>query len=110
VEFRGFPELDAALLKESRTRGSFQNCVQEIRGISLVFREMWDSTALAPSSHSKADLFLRRPGFFRATTAIIETKPGAANEASITVNPAKTAIRTSGYPYVTTAALRDPVG
>jgi hypothetical protein len=48
VEFRGFPELHAALLKESRTRGPVQSCVQEIRGISLVFREMWDSTALAP--------------------------------------------------------------
>jgi hypothetical protein len=32
-------------LKKRRTRGSFQCGVQEIRGISLVFREMWDSTA-----------------------------------------------------------------
>jgi hypothetical protein len=46
VEFRGFPELHAALLKESRTRGLFQSCVQEIRGISLVFREMWDTAGL----------------------------------------------------------------
>jgi hypothetical protein len=43
VEFRGFPELHAALLKESRTRGPVLSCVQEIRGISLVFREMWDT-------------------------------------------------------------------
>jgi hypothetical protein len=27
-------------------RGSFQSCVQEIRGISLVFREMWDTAGL----------------------------------------------------------------
>jgi hypothetical protein len=32
-------------LKERRTRGSVQYIVQEIRGISLVFREMWDTTA-----------------------------------------------------------------
>jgi hypothetical protein len=38
------PELHAALLKESRTLGRVQSCVQEIRGISLVFREMWDAT------------------------------------------------------------------
>jgi hypothetical protein len=43
---RGFPELHAALLKESRTRGRVQSRVQEIRGISLVFREMWDTAAL----------------------------------------------------------------
>jgi hypothetical protein len=33
-------------LKERRTRGPVQSCVQEIRGISLVFREMWDTTGL----------------------------------------------------------------
>jgi hypothetical protein len=43
---RGFPELHAALLKESRTRGRVQSRVQEIRGISLVFREMWGTAAL----------------------------------------------------------------
>jgi hypothetical protein len=32
--------------------------VRRVPHISLVFREMWDSTALAPSSHTKADLFL----------------------------------------------------
>ena len=47
VEFRGFHELHAPLLKERRTRGLLQSCVQEIRGISLVFREMWDTAALA---------------------------------------------------------------
>ena len=31
---------------KSRTRGPFQRCVQEIRGISLVFREMWDTASL----------------------------------------------------------------
>jgi hypothetical protein len=33
-------------LKERRTRGLVRGSVQEIRGISLVFREMWDTTAL----------------------------------------------------------------
>jgi hypothetical protein len=33
-------------LKERRTRSLVQARVQEIRGISLVFREMWDTTAL----------------------------------------------------------------
>jgi hypothetical protein len=33
-------------LKERRTRSLAQGRVQEIRGISLVFREMWDTTAL----------------------------------------------------------------
>jgi hypothetical protein len=48
VKFRRFRELHAPFLKERRTRGPVQSCVQEIRGISLVFREMWDSTALTP--------------------------------------------------------------
>jgi hypothetical protein len=47
VGCRGFREPHAPFLKERRTRGFVQGCVQEIRGISLVFREMWDSTALA---------------------------------------------------------------
>jgi hypothetical protein len=34
-------------LKERRTRGPIQSCVQEIRGISLVFREMRDTAVLA---------------------------------------------------------------
>ena len=33
-------------IKESRTRGPVQSGVQEIRGISLVFREMWDTAGL----------------------------------------------------------------
>jgi hypothetical protein len=33
-------------LKERRTRGLVQTSAQEIRGISLVFREMWDTTNL----------------------------------------------------------------
>jgi hypothetical protein len=32
-------------LKERRTRSRVQCCVQEIRGISLAFREMWDTTS-----------------------------------------------------------------
>ena len=46
VEFRGFSTLHAALLNESRTRGPLQSCLKEIWGISLVFREMWDTTDL----------------------------------------------------------------
>jgi hypothetical protein len=46
--FVGFPTLPAPFLKERRTRGPGRCCVQEIRGISLVFREMWDTEALAP--------------------------------------------------------------
>jgi hypothetical protein len=46
VWFRGFPELDAPFLKEKRTRGPIQSYVQQIRGISLVFREMWDIAGL----------------------------------------------------------------
>ncbi len=44
VKFRGSCEIHAPFLEERRTRGSIWGCVQEIRGISLVFREMWDTT------------------------------------------------------------------
>jgi hypothetical protein len=46
VEFGGFPEIPAPFLKERRTRDAVQSCVQEIRGISLAFREMWDTAGL----------------------------------------------------------------
>ena len=46
VECRGFREPHAPFLNERRTRGLVRGSVQEIRGISLVFREMWDTTAL----------------------------------------------------------------
>jgi len=46
VELIGFTELYAPFLKERRTRGFIQRSVQEIRGISLVFREMRDTTEL----------------------------------------------------------------
>jgi hypothetical protein len=46
VRLSGFDELYAPFLKERRTRGLVRWGVQEIRGISLVFREMWDTTAL----------------------------------------------------------------
>jgi hypothetical protein len=42
----GFRTLHAPFLKERRTRGPVQRSVQEIRGISLVFREMWDTADL----------------------------------------------------------------
>jgi hypothetical protein len=48
VKFGEFRELHAPFLKERRTRGFVQCSVQEIRGISLVFREMWDTTAPNP--------------------------------------------------------------
>jgi hypothetical protein len=41
----GFREPHAPFLKERRTRSPVQGRVQEIRGISLVLREMWDTTA-----------------------------------------------------------------
>src|ERR1700733_2835514 len=45
VKFSGLGELNAPFLKERRTLGPVEHSVQEIRGISLVFREMWDTTA-----------------------------------------------------------------
>jgi hypothetical protein len=47
VKCRGFRGLHAPFLRERRTRGHVQGSVQEIRGISLVFREMWDTTAIS---------------------------------------------------------------
>ena len=44
---RAINRLDTAFLKESRTRRHWLCCLQEIR-VSLVFREMWDTTALSP--------------------------------------------------------------
>jgi hypothetical protein len=46
VELGGFPDFHAPFLKERRTRRSWFIPLQEIRGISPVFGEMWDSTAL----------------------------------------------------------------
>jgi hypothetical protein len=40
--------LHAPFRKERRTLGFVRGSVQEIRGISLVFREMWDTTTLDP--------------------------------------------------------------
>jgi hypothetical protein len=48
VKCRGFRELHAPFLKERRTHGPVRFRAQEIRGISLVFREMWDTTAPHP--------------------------------------------------------------
>jgi hypothetical protein len=44
VNLRGFRAPYAPFLKERRTRGFVRRNEQEIRGISLVFREMWDTT------------------------------------------------------------------
>jgi hypothetical protein len=44
VELTGFRELHAPFLKERRTHRLVQGAVREIRGISLVFGEMWDTT------------------------------------------------------------------
>ena len=46
VKLNGFRAPLAPFLEERRIRGPVQCSVQEIRGISLVFREMWDTTAL----------------------------------------------------------------
>jgi hypothetical protein len=40
------------LSSERRTSGPVQSCVQEIRGIPLVFREMWDSRGLPLKPHA----------------------------------------------------------
>jgi hypothetical protein len=39
-----FRQLHAPFLKERRTRSHIQCSLQEIRGISLVFGEVWDTT------------------------------------------------------------------
>ena len=44
VELNGVDTVHAPFLTERRTRGPVWRSVQEIRGISLVFREMWDTT------------------------------------------------------------------
>jgi hypothetical protein len=46
VKFVGVNELHAAFLNESRTRGGWLVPRTGNPGISLVFREMWDTTAL----------------------------------------------------------------
>jgi len=46
VNFVGAAELHAAFLNESRTRGRWLVLRTGNPGISLVFREMWDTTAL----------------------------------------------------------------
>ncbi len=48
VELSGFRELQTPFLKERRTRSPCERRVQEIRGISLVFREMWRATVGRP--------------------------------------------------------------
>jgi hypothetical protein len=47
VKFVGVDELHAAFLDESRTRGRCFVLRTGNPGISLVFREMWDTTALS---------------------------------------------------------------
>jgi hypothetical protein len=44
----GFANFMRLSLKKGAHTASSGGCVQEIRGISLVFREMWDATALNP--------------------------------------------------------------
>jgi hypothetical protein len=48
VKFGGLDALHAALLNESRTRGRLLVPRTGNPGISLVFREMWDTTVLHP--------------------------------------------------------------
>ena len=58
-------------LKERRTRGPVQSCVQEIGAIDgcpilRVLREGWDTRISPFNLPRKAHLFLRRPGFLPA--------------------------------------------
>jgi hypothetical protein len=48
VKFGGVDEPHAAFLNESRTRGRLLGPCTGNPGISLVFREMWYTTALNP--------------------------------------------------------------
>jgi hypothetical protein len=48
VKFIGFRALHAPFPIERRTRSHVQRCAQEIRGISLVFREMGGATVGRP--------------------------------------------------------------
>ena len=84
VESRGFPALHAPFLKERRTRGPVQSCVQEIGGIDgcpilRALCEGWDSQVSPPDLPRKADLFLRRPGFLLAKGSRPE-HPGLKSE------------------------------
>ena len=47
MKLDGVDELHAAFLNESRTRGRFLGPRTGNPGISLVFREMWDTTAVS---------------------------------------------------------------
>src|ERR1700677_4352862 len=72
VEFVGVDELYAAFLNESRTRGCCLVPRTGNPGISLVFREMWDSTALPLTSWTPISCC----GLFKQTalnTKIFET-------------------------------------
>jgi hypothetical protein len=63
VELTGFRELHAPFLRERRTRGIVWRSVQEIRGISLVFCEMWDTTAF--DLHTLEPKGIAKPGGHR---------------------------------------------
>ena len=55
VKLSGFRAPHAPFLKERRKRGPVQCSVQEIRGISLVFREMWDTANLEVRCHRSSE-------------------------------------------------------
>jgi hypothetical protein len=59
----GFRAPDAPFLSERRTRGPVQCSVQEIRGISLVFREMWDTAAVDLNVFGQERLALQKLRF-----------------------------------------------
>jgi hypothetical protein len=50
VELGGFRELYALSLQKGAHAVFSIGRVQEIRGISLVFREMWETTAVSPKA------------------------------------------------------------
>jgi hypothetical protein len=72
VKSRGFRTLHAPFLRERRTRSLVEGRVQEIRGISLVFREMWDTTV---PDVRLCRLFIRSEA---EGSAVLRTSPGNA--------------------------------
>src|SRR5271156_6182549 len=75
VEFHGFPDLHAPFLNERRTRGPVESCVQEIRGISPVFGEMWDTADLPFKPVARSQIHRGAPGSHQRTWAENDGRP-----------------------------------
>jgi FixJ family two-component response regulator len=61
VEFEGSREPHAPFLDERRTRSRVKGGLQEIRGISPSFGEMWELTALGPEPSTATGTLARTP-------------------------------------------------